>query len=117
MKAWRDIEKFFWRPSAVIGIIWGIISVIILALGGGLFTVPKLFYSFKELFFFPAWFVAALFWNSPIPDILHNIFYKTFHTPNIPQLTYVLLSTFTAVIICVSIDHLISKLIKEVKIR
>ena len=103
------LKKFFWRKSAILGIIWGFISFTQFFAGGvmPLYTFWKLMPSpIYYLLSFPLHATMSIF-----PEHLNIsstfIFYLYFSI-------FILTPLLIGMIICVSLDNIISKSIKKI---
>lgn len=104
-----NLKKFFWRKSAIVGIVWGFLSPIGFYFGG---VMP--FYPFLKiipitvhyLLFFPLYASMLI-----IPESINNV---SLFVDIIYVLSFILTPVIIGIIICVSFDYIISKIIKKV---
>ena len=106
------LKKFFWRKSAIVGIVWGLLSLILGSwYGGSPFPLSHFWHwsllaQVQYILFFPFHAIALIF-----PEHLNIsstfIFYLYFSI-------FILTPLLIGMIICVSLDNIISKIIKKV---
>ena len=102
---------FFWRKSALVGIAWGLSSLILGYLFGGSpfplshFWHWSLLAQVQYILFFPFHAIALIF---PEHTNISNIFVSHVYT-----LALIVTPLIIGMIICVSFDYVISKIIKK----
>jgi len=106
------LKKFFWRKSAIVGIVWGLLSLILGSwYGGSPFPLSHFWHwsllaQVQYISFFPFHAIALIF-----PEHL-NI--SSTLISHVHTLSLILTPLLIGMIICVSLDNIISKSIKKV---
>jgi hypothetical protein len=106
------LKNFFWRKSAIVGIVWGLLSLILGSwYGGSPFPLSHFWHwsllaQVQYILFFPFHAIALIF-----PEHL-NI--SSTLISHVHTLSLILTPLLIGMIICVSLDNIISKIIKKV---
>ena len=106
------LKKFFWRKSALVGVVWGLLSLILGSwYGGSPFPLSHFWHwsllaQVQYILFFPFHAIALIF-----PEHL-NI--SSTLISHVHTLSLILTPLLIGMIICVSLDNIISKIIKKV---
>jgi len=104
-----NLKKFFWRKSVILGIIWGAISLSQFFAGG---VMPL--YTFWKVIPSPIYYLLSFPLHATLlifPEHLNisSAFISFVHT-----LSFILTPLLIGIIICVSLDNIISKIIKKI---
>ena len=104
------IKKFFWRKSAIIGIVWGIVSLITYFIGGAYSIFRVLPLLLENLLAFPMLLEELIFEYLGLINV--NTYSQIIYL--IYVLFIILLPLLIGIIICTSIDYIITKIIKRI---